>query len=145
MTCLVCVPKFQEVKKYIIKFGTLWLDLTFSLQWSSTLLIIPTSLFKFQILCKSFMHTCNTLHIGHTVLIHYCLTVAHVLDGLIAHIIKQCGTKLQLNSSTDERGGAASEAGKASHELQPSQAAHNHDNPEWHPPRQRHTPNQWKH
>lgn len=41
--------------------------------------------------------------------------------------------------------GAASEAGKASHELQPSQAAHNHDNPEWHPPRKRHTANQWKH
>ena len=74
------------------------------------------------------MHTCNTLHTGHTVLIHYCLTVAHVLDGLIAHIIKQCATKLQLNSSTDERGGAASEAANlASHELQPSQAAHNHD------------------
>jgi len=91
------------------------------------------------------MHTCNTLHTGHTVLIHYCLTVAHVLDGLIANIIKQCATKLQLKSSTDERGGAASEAGKASHELQPSQAAHNHDNPEWHPPRQRHTANQWKH
>ena len=74
------------------------------------------------------MHTCNTLHTGHTVLIHYCLTVAHVLDGLIAHIIRQCATKLQLNSSTDERGGAASEAANlASHELQPSQAAHNHD------------------
>ena len=71
----------------------------------------------------------HTLHTGHTVLIHDCLAVAQVLDGLIAHIIKQCATKLQLNSSTDECGGAASEAAKASHELQP-RAAHNRDNPE---------------
>ena len=41
----------------------------------------------------------------------YCLAVAEVLtvDGLMAHIhvIKQCATKLQLNSSKDEHGGDA--------------------------------------